>query len=370
MFRCAGQIAVALALTACTQQVVLRDLPNGGASDAAIVSKDAYSWSGFDSYCGQKYTQMHYVPRAAEVLILLDRSSAMQSAFGNTTTTRESAAEIALVNAVTTYQWKIPFGFEQFPTDAAEYQCPQGTCCAEPVSLDPRLGNASYMSTSIQCTDAHTSGCSATSTDSPSYAALAKARDYYNSRTKYDPTNDDDLYVLLLTSTEPSCAAESHDVCASARNAANALGTSKVRIVVLSLGYQPDPGSCLSQISQKGSLDLPNGIQTLYSVKDSNDLANTINGLFLAIAKKTSCTMNSTIVPANLALNVYIGPELVPQTDGHSQDGWSYADPTGTSITFSGKFCADWVNSTSSEPTVGYYCSLCGGPNACNTTWP
>jgi hypothetical protein len=68
--------------------------------------------------------------------------------------------------------------------------------------------------------------------------------------------------------------------------------------------------------------------------------------------------MNSTIVPANQALTVYIGQELVPQTDGHNQDGWSYADPTHTSITFSGKFCTDWVNSTSSEPTVGYYCPL------------
>ena len=369
MFRRAGQIALALALAGCTKEVVLDDVPSGGASDAAIVSKDAYSWSGIDGSCGQKYTQMHYLPRAAEVLILLDRSADMQSAFGNPTTTKESAAEIALVNAVSTYQWKIPFGFEQFPTEPAEYQCPQGTCCAEPVSVDPQLGNASYMSTSIQCTDAHTAGCPATSTDSPSYAALAKARDYINNRTKYDPTNDDDLYVLLLTSSEPSCAAESHDVCASARNAASALGTNKVRIVVLSLGYQPDPSSCLSQISQKGSLDLPYGIQTLYSVKDSNDLANTINGLFLAIAKKTSCTMNSTIVPANQALTVYIGQELVPQTDGHNQDGWSYADPTHTSITFSGKFCNDWVNSTGQEPTVGYYCSLCPGPNACNA-WP
>jgi hypothetical protein len=372
MFRRAGQMALALALAGCTKEVVLDDLPSASVSDAAVGSRDA-SWWGFDGFCSQQYNRMNYTPRAAEVLILLDRSANMQSAFGNTT--KQLAAQSALTNAVSSYQWRIAFGFEQFPADPAESQCPQGMCCAGPVSPEPRLGNASLMSTNIQCTDPRGSGCSVASTDSPSYAALAKARDDYNNRIKNDPTNDDDLYVLLVTSSEPSCAAETRDVCASARNAANdlgtlgTLGTNKVRIVVLSVGYQPDQGSCLSQISQRGSQDLPYGTQPLYSVKDSNDLSNTINGLFLAIAKKASCTMNSTIVPPTQDLSVYIGPESVPQTDGHNQDGWSYADPTGTSITFSGKFCNDWVNSTGQEPTVGYYCSLCPGPNACNA-WP
>jgi len=363
MFRRAGQMALALALAGCTEQVVLKDLPS--TSDAAVGSRDA--WPGSDANCGplKNTVRMTYEPQPAELLILLDRSTAMQAYYGSIP--RETAAQNALIGAVWQYQARIKFGFEEFPSDPLEYQCPQGTCCAGPV-VDPSLNNYSGMSYNIQCSDAHGSGCPATSSDSPSHAALAQVREYYKAKDKQSPPTND-RYVLLVTSSEPSCASESHDVCSQARTAASDLGNvAGVRIVVLSMGYQPDPNLCLSQISQKGSTQpLPANTKPLYTVYNSYDLSAALTEFFSAVAQ-ASCTLISRDAPPTLnqaQLSVSVGGRSVQPIDG-SGNGWAFGDPAGTSITFSGSACEDWVNNSQySKPYVLYS----EGPNNC-PSWP
>jgi len=357
--RRAAKIGFALALAGCTDKVVLQDMHTP--SDAAVGS-DAGPLS--ETGCDGGIKPIHYEQLSAQVMVLLDRSADMGRQFGSTT--REDAAQTALNSEVSAFQARIQFGFIEFPPDPTDFQCPPGTCCQGRVGVDPQAYDAYNMGIAIPCSgDSRGSGCSFTSTDSPSHAALATARDYYRA----NPT-EDDVYILLVTSSEPSCAGDSRGACSEAQKVASDLSSLGIRIIVLSVGYQPDnKNSCLSQISQRGSQNLPDGVQLLYTAMSPNDLTGALDALFNAV-KQNACTWSSTpVVPPNLSLVVSIGGEKVPQIEGTGQDGWKLAFFDGTKITLTGTYCTKWLTSPQYfKPDVGYPCSFCGGPNACYPT--
>ena len=360
----AAVLGFALALAGCIHELVLDDVHDSGSSDSDPVAVKDAAWFWPDGYCGlgQGYRQLIYTPRSAQVVILLDRSTSMQSNFDGGMT-RQDAAQSALVNAVKKYQARIKFGLEQFPAGPAA-QCQPGTCCAGQVYPQPYLNNWQDMEHNIECTYPHGPYCQPTGSDSPSYEALATV--YDNFQTSH--ATDEDRYVLLVTSSEPSCAAENHNVCTDAIAAANALGDAGVRIVVLSLAT---PGSCLDKISRTHSLlQQPASTRSLYTPNTVDDLANNLDEFFLAVAR-AACTMDSltTIPPSWADLSVAMGPAPVQMANGNGQDGWSYANPDHTSITLSGQDCENWLFSQA-PIDVHYPCSLCGGPNSCPPYYP
>lgn len=364
MLRRAGVVALALALAACVDHLTLDDVRDAGLS--TDFPKDA-AGLGPDAFCaGKQYIPLTFTPKYPQILIALDRSASMQSYFG--TDTRQVAAQKALVEAISHYQATIKFGFEQFPGNPSEQQCQSGSCCAGMVSPEPTLLDSPQMESSIQCIDPHgASSCPSSGSDSPSYQALATLREYYKDKAKSPSPSTGAPYILLVTSSEPSCASESHDVCSSALSAASDLGNLGVSIIVLSLGYQPAPGSCLSGLSRtpSGQSDITD---SLYTPSSTSELASNLDDLFKTIAR-ASCTMTSTSIPPNTQLTVNIDGESIQQADGSNPNGWSYSNFNNTSITFYGSACDDWVNSQVPPPDIGYYCSSCGGPNACSTLW-
>jgi len=354
MFRRAGAIGFALALAGCVgvDRIVLDDVHVDGSADA-IVPKDAAPDS--DATCNQSSTPLPFKPQTPQLLILLDRSSDMQSSFDGTT--REAAVQDALVGAIKTFQGKIKLGFEQFPVDPAVSPCAPNSCCADKV-VDPALNNATTMEIDIGCTDPNNTSCSVASTDSPSYAALEQARDYY----KAEPATTDEQDILLVTSSEPSCAGAADNPCSSALSAANDLGNLSVRIFVLSVDYQPPPWSCLSQFPRGGSSPHDS---LMYTANDSSSLGTKLNTIFSKVAQ-AACTLNlsSVDVPPQAGLQVSMGKDSVPQlgwTGG--QDGY-WANNNNTSITLSGSACNDYLISQG-KLVVRYT-----WPIACNQGWP
>jgi hypothetical protein len=360
MLRHAGLFGLALFLAGCTEQVLLDDVVRDGGSSDLANAMDS-SWSPGDAHCGASYKFLYYQPQKPQVMVLLDRSSSMQTSFDSET--RESAAQNALISVIQTYQTRVQFGFEQFPASKSESQCQAGTCCAESVSVYPATSNLVLMSNSILGNDPR--GASWPSLDSPSHKALAAVQDCF----KYNCTTDDhdDQYVLLVTASEPSCTAETPDACCtSARKTATDLGNDGVPIIVLSLGYQPDQKSCLYQISQTGgTLQPPANAKKLYSVNNNDELTNALTEFISAVAR-TSCTLNTSSPPPSQAqLSISIGFNRIQQTDGNNQDGWYFANPDRTSITFSGSACDSYVNSQDTL-YIGYYaCSACSGSGTC-----
>jgi hypothetical protein len=361
----AAVLGFALALAGCIHQLFLDDVHDSGSPDSDPVAVKDAAWFWPDGYCGlgQGYRQLTYTPRSAQIVILLDRSASMLSNFDGGMT-RQDAAQSALVNAVKKYQARIKFGLEQFPTGPAA-QCQPGTCCAGQVYPQPYLNNWPDMEHNIECTYPHGPYCQPTGSDSPSYDALANVYDNFQTSL---PTNGD-RYVLLVTSSEPSCAAENHNVCTDAIAAANALGEAGVGIVVLSLA---NPGSCLDKISRTHSLlQQPPSTQSLYTPNTVDDLANNLDEFFSAVAR-AACTMDSltTIPPSWADLSVLIGNDQVQPADGNNQNGGWSANPNRTSITLSGQDCDNWVSPQAGKLSVQYDCSLCGGPNSCPPYYP
>ena len=364
MVRRAGTFGLALALLAgCTEKITLDDVWNDGGPDVGA-AKDGQVVLD-DAGCKQTYVPLNYEPRSAQLLVLLDRSTDMQTAFAGTT--REAAAQTALLKAIATYQMRVKFGFEYFPADGTGAPCPTGTCCAGPVSVDPTLSNLAAMTSGIQCGPPHGAGCPPASSDSPSYAALAAARDYYKS----DFSNSyGDRYVLLVTSSDPSCAADAHDPCDYAKTAASNLGNLGIHMAVLIVGRQPGETPCLSKVSQYGSAALPQYTSPLYAANSTTELDNDLIEFFSAAAS-TACTLDTTAsVPDQTQLTVSIGLNFVPQVDRTNLDGWSFVNFAHTIIAFSGSACDQFVNSTLLQPDVGYSCSSCDSHNTCGPLGP
>ncbi len=393
MFARAAVSGLALAaLTAgCTEHVTLNDLwdaapdaasvpDGGGPRDAGVAPDGPFHW-GSDACAAAGFAPQGAMAEAAQVLFLLDRSQGMQGSLG--AKTREQAAEDAISAAVKQYQGQIKFGFEQFPADlsgdhAAAKQCPaHGTCCPGSVVVEPNENNSQAMSSYINCGSPQGTACPATTPDAPSQAALGTALGYYNSHPSWD-----DKYVVLVTSSDPSCAGSSSDPCDGAVSAAHDLGNMGVQVVVFSVGWQPSANSCLMRISQVGSSssvsNLPNNT-SLYA-STSSDVLNTQMGAFVSAVASNACTVDlSPYVTTDPSLVVVSFPsstgpgfEAVPQatqTSGSWSDGWHFVNAGYNRMTFTGQYCTEIVDSSVriSDISIGFSCSTCGGPNACPT---
>jgi hypothetical protein len=193
--------------------------------------------------------------------------------------------------------------------------------------------------------------------------------DYYSA---LNPPTTDDLYVLLVTSSDPSCAPDSHDTtCASALATASDLGKMNVRIIVLSVDNQPKRNACLSQIPQNGYLKLPPNVQSVYPTTSPSDLGTDLTDLFDAIARN-ACTLSSyPQIPPNNDLTVYIGQDTVSRlVDANDQDGWR-CTANCTGITLVGSACDKWVKAPPlSNLEITYACSWCGGSTPCSPWGP
>jgi len=356
-------IGVLLALSGCTESLVFQDMWDAGTfspSDARdAIGGSAGDASGgnrpdlerADGLCSSGIRPLHPTPETPQLFILLDRSSAMRAPMG--TVKREDAAGDALISAIGQYQGLIKFGFQQFPAGPLEQVPDAGaprTCYAGKVHFQPGFFALLRIKGPLLCDDQPFFQCPEAAADSPSYAGLASINEYYTKRSD----ERDPRYVLLVTASEPRCDADSSiDPCDSALNAAAALGNINVRVVVLSVGYQPPPSSCLVKISQRRSrLDVPAGAKSLYTPSTVAELNQQVGELMLAVAK-SSCTLKLEWGPPDQAqLVVSLGPNEVPQDP---TDGWSFPDASKTSIVLSGKACTRYVDPKANDPlSVGY----------------
>ena len=345
-----------LAASCAPHVVVERDVPDSGAPDAALPQdapadslaqadgpngRDAM-WPFFsDASCFPRY--LHPQPQP-EILIELDRSTNMQATLSNST--RMAAVQTALTREIGVYQNSVKFGYEEFPS--AEGGPPSGqcsNCCAGAVTLWPTPSAFDWMNNAINCIDGR-SNCKSTSTDSPSHSALQVASDFFNMSQMRQ--SDADQYVMLFTSSEPSCSGQdAAAICQAARNAISGLANNHVQVYVFSVGYPPDKAGCLSDLTKVGSMT------TLVTVNDYGDLSGRLDGI-LHTAAASACTMTlDGPPPTNSKLDVYIGPTLVPP------DGWSYTPGARNAITLNSTYCSQYVASMTNDKVVVSY-STCG----------
>jgi hypothetical protein len=335
------------------------DRPRGLASDGGCFTQQRHST---------------FYPQSRLVMIVLDRSSAMQGAFSGGSGSKAASAQNLLTSDILpTYQSLMQFGLELVPGNGEfrSSNCSHGGCCVDSPPTVPAGANAlDLIKSSLQCSDQQP--CPATG-DAPWHQALSAVRDYYyalwSSKSSWGWGVTQPGFVLLVTASEPSCAVEgTNDLCSAALNAATDLGKLDVPVVVYSMGFPVDSNSrsCLAKLSSVGSVtqQLPGGAAKLNVVNSTSALKDNMTALLNAIAAmRCTLTMNESIGDG-VSLAVTVGSTSIKQ-DG--PDGWSFDNSAGHStIKLSGTACQMYVASPQLTVSAAYSCVNCAGaPNSC-----
>jgi hypothetical protein len=366
MLRRALTLAFTLAaLSGCTRTLILNDLaPDSGVPDAAVTVADAAAkddlaargdgrlgpGSGDSGGACRFLGTVEFQP--VDLWILLDRSSAMQASLdGSPPTSRGVAALAAIQNVLDKYQGAVNFGFDQFPAspaDKASASCQTGTsCCAgELIAAAPR--NETNLMPFLGCGTAPFSPCALSTADSPSYNALSRVQDFY-AHSSY-PTKPDSRYVYLITASEPSCAADSSDLCIQASNSASTLGA---HMVVFAIGDKAIQSQCLNRIGGAGQTSTSHPATGMFvPISSVSVLNNQMESLVDGLAQN-ACTVdlygisfqknNQLLVQFDVPNSTMI-QQLDPNNPGNS-NGWAFAN-NGSSITFFGNYCKQIVSGT------------------------
>jgi hypothetical protein len=369
----AALLGLALLLGGCTRALVLHDVVRGGSNEVEAGAASE-TGSGRDSYLACPDIQsVDARPRTAQVLVLLDYSTAMREPFESTT--RLGMAQSAIVGAVHRYGRLVKFGLEQFPAaqddQLAFYQC-RYQCCAGSVHIPPDLGNESQLVSQIQCNS--TFSCPPpSSTDSPSHSALDTATQYFNSQNFDYLQSFDDRYVWLVTASEPSCAAEGKKVCNLATYAANGLH-SAAAASILTIGWVPDatrscwPLICSALQPQKYKLPTGDCLNSFMTVEALNAYVQS----FASTLARRACTMYLEFPVydpgVRSTVTLKIDDQEVARHDASNPNGWDFEDPQR--IELFGADCDSIVQSDESKPLsidLSYPCSWCAGtsPTQC-----
>jgi len=377
MLRRAACVGLLGALAGCSTDVVtLHDLwdasisnpnPNPNPDAGPGWGRDE-RWSGLG--CKEQSRSVKFTPQTPELMIVLDRSSTMQTALPGSAS-KQAAVQSALSDAIGTYQSHINFGLELFPSYENERagDC-RSSCCAADPAVPPQPNTLDAISGFLLCSDQQ--GCQTSAVDSPSHKALEQVQISYSTRSKTSSWNDNPFtsaYVLLVTSVEPSCSAETSgpEVCQAAKTTAGNLAKLDIPVVVLSVGYsaESNSSSCLVQLSKVGTVSpMPSNVPRLYTASSYNDLKEDLSTLLAPLARK-SCTLTTTdFVPDYATPGVGIGDTTIAQD---ASNGWSFTW-SRAQIKLSGSACDQYVKSPQGTSVqMAYTCSTCAdASNPCN----
>jgi hypothetical protein len=275
--------------------------------------------------------------RKADVLILLDRSGSMDTAYGDGT--RHQAVATILSDLVTNYAARVRFGYQEMPGRQGCGTELAGGCCASPPLVAIADGNTRDVTAAIasaQPMDGNT----------PTAASLQAALSYFETLAD----GIDNRFVLLATDGAPNCTlagALSSGVasdattpaCAEALSAVSALVASGVRVIVLAVG--PDlvddtsgSSACLDPLAHVGGAAVSPGNPGFYPASDPQQLQLVIEQLFGGTSRPSCSVELSRKVKVGSILEVWLDGRQIPR------DGWqldSSRSPPTAIIT--GRYC-------------------------------
>lgn len=319
--------------------------------DAAAVAMDGGTP---DPRC-KDWTWAKLAPFPPEVLLLLDRSESMGTAFGSST--RYQVVAALLSDIVTAYGAHVRFGYQELP---GRQGCGEGlaACCASPPMVGVLGDNQTAVVSALSAATPLTGG-------TPLAAALRAARDYYGEL-------DDDggnRFVLLATDGAPNCtlvgalaAGRTPDdpACADALAQVALLAAAGVGVIVLGVG--PDlandttaGAACLESLAQAGGMTASPGSPGYYAAREPEELAAAIVQILGAI-DRPSCVLQLTQVSSDevVDLGVFLDDQPIPQSP---TNGWqSERNPWRVRIT--GEYCERILSLEVVKVEARYKCSV------------
>jgi len=289
----------------------------GGRRDAVAHVPDGGATSSLG--CSIKST-VALVPQPADLLILLDRSGSMDTAFGSGT--RQQAVASELTDVVTAFAAHVRFGYQELPgRQGCSGQAVAG-CCASAPTVGVAADNAAAVVAAI-------AAASPVDGNTPTAAALRAADGYYDALAD----GIENRYVLLATDGAPNCtlagdlsAGDTSNVgaCADALAEVAALVSAGVRVIVLGVG--PDlaadttgVAACLDALAHAGGAAASPGSPGYYSANDPVELQLAVEQIFGGVTRP-SCVLPFKTEPLdNSAVALYLDGQQIPRTSG---DGW------------------------------------------------
>ena len=292
----------------------------GAVKDAAFVPDDSGT---FDPLGCAVTKTVELDPRQADVLVLLDRSGSMDTAFGSGT--RYQAVAGVLANLVQTYGKHVRFGFQEMPGRQGCEARLSGGCCASPPLVEIAAGTA-------QAVVAALASAAPMDGNTPTAASLQAAQDYY----KRLADGVDNRFVLLATDGAPNCtltgelsspnASDTISVaCTDALTEVDAMVGMGVRVIVLGVGpgLAGDPsgaGVCLDALAHAGGVAASPGSPGFFAASDPEQLQMAIEQIFGGITRPTCQLRFLTMVEDIEKIAVYLDGKQIPLSQS---EGWS-----------------------------------------------
>jgi len=341
---------------ACAEVDDLVDSGSPVGKDAAVAGRDTVDF-GLPG-CGVTKT-VELDPRQADVLLLLDRSGSMETAFGPGT--RYQAVAGLFGGLVQTYGDHVRFGFQEMPGRQSCTAQLGGGCCASP----PLVG---ISETSGPAVTAAIAAAGPMDGNTPTAASLQAALDYYKSLGD----GVDNRYVLLATDGVPNCTlvgtlsgSDASDAqgaaCTDALAQVDAMVALGVRVVVLGVGpgLADDAGrssACLDALAHAGGAAASPGSPGYYTAGDPQQLQMVIEQIFGGITRPSCSVRFKTPVPDTSTVSVYLDGKEIPR---YTANGWSLdtsLDPP--SVLISGTYCAQIQDFQVSAIDARFECQL------------
>jgi hypothetical protein len=345
-----GCALLTLLLGACQQTVVLDDLSadsglsrtggsgTGGSGGKGVGPIDASS----DGRCFANPPPITFTVDTPQILVALDRSSAMNEPLDTMSPSQLNAALNALYSLAETYEPSsgghnsaatVDLAFLDFPENPTDCTAAIGCCSGD---VTPQATDQTFT---YQMFDAAENSCNGNDNGAPPSciqskarpiaAALSRAHDYFLSIGAASHGNE--RYVLLVTDGDPSggCSTTGDD-CGDALRAVGTLTDLGVTTEVVAIGNETPPPSCLTDLAG------PSGMPP--SPAQSTDaIFPTLQSIFENIAQ-SNCRLTLTETPTSDQLTVYYsGMEELPDGTSNSNT-WSYGSDD-TRIILHGSLC-------------------------------
>jgi hypothetical protein len=299
----------------------------------------------------------NFDPRRADVLILLDRSGSMETAFGSGT--RYQAISAALSSMVQTYASHVRFGFQEMPGRQGCGSAPVASCCVSPPLLPVADGNANAIVGALAAAEPLDG-------NTPTAGALRAAREYYQSLAD----GVDNRYVLLATDGVPNCdiagmlaspiaSNDNSGGCADAVTEVEALVGLGIRVIVLAMGQglaDDISGStaCLDGLAHAGGAAASPGSPGFYATADPEDLELAIEQIFGGVTRP-SCRIQLTQTPDSYSFwdeHLYLDGQEIDRGNWF----WDYSQKP-PSIVITGSDCERIQHFEVSRIAVSFVCS-------------
>jgi hypothetical protein len=325
---------------ACRQTVVLVD--DGGNGGGGSGSDDG---GPFGDRGGFNCDRLSPTSRPPEAILMVDRSQAMDTPFGNGTSTRLQSVQTILRNLVGYYQGSVLFGYGEFPA-TGQAQCGQGGpgvpgdgCCAGEIFAPTKY--------SIMAFDQYIHGCDrapCASAQRPIDDALSRCRVSYTGLGD----NGTSRFVVLVTGGEPMCSSDPTPGagCTDAQNAAAKLSNDEVKTFIVAVGGELASSTCLDILATTGGVPQQGSSPRFYLETGPGLLQSDLATIFEIIAEN-ACHFD--LRPPGIAdpdkvtvtFNGINGRMMVPHDPAN---GWELDNGSPFKIALYGQACMTYTS--------------------------